>query len=94
MFSSVTPSQWLTEKRYFVFCVMVCVLLGWVENHRGRRVHPAAPAAKTHSLMATIETLLTPYFFVAPWAFFEMNWYWGFSFTLFTRSPAASIAET
>jgi hypothetical protein len=41
-----------------------------------------------------IETLLTPYFFVAPWAFLEMNRYRGFSLSLFTRSPAASIAET
>ena len=54
----------------------------------------AASVRRTHSLIATSETLLTPYFFVAPWAFVEMNRYCGFSFSCFTRSPAASIAET
>jgi hypothetical protein len=32
-------------------------------------------AASNYSLTARIETLFTPYFFVAPWAFSETNWY-------------------
>lgn len=60
----------------------------------------AGDAAKPHSrrlrfqsFVATSETLFTPYFRVAPWAFFEMNWYCGLSLTCVTRNPAASIAE-
>jgi Co/Zn/Cd efflux system component len=49
--------------------------------------------AKAQSLVATSETLFTPYLRAAPWAFFEMNWYCGLSLTCVTRNPAASIAE-